>query len=67
MGGSKRRYLQNSTTFNPDLTLFLGFLTQIQMEIDAPQAWTRPCLQQPDRPRLTLMDIKHETTMWYMT
>ena len=56
-----------STTFNPDLTWFHGLLTQIQMEIDASQAWTIPCRQNPDRPRLTLMDIKHETTLWYMT
>jgi len=66
-GVSKRRYLQNSTPDNPELTGFHGFLTQIQMETDVPQAWTRHCRQLPDRPRPTLMDIYGRTMMWYMT
>ena len=63
MGVSKRRYLQDSTTDNPELTRFHGFLTQIKMETDEPQARTRPCRQLPDRHRPTMMDIYGRTMM----
>ena len=36
MGASKRRYLQDTTTDNPDLTRFHGLSTQIQVENDVP-------------------------------
>jgi len=56
------RYLRNSTTYKPDVTWLHGFPTQNQMEIDAPQVWTRPRRQLPDRPRHILMDINLMTT-----